>query len=161
MVSWSWKCSSQAYQGASFSIAIRQGISVGCYSLQGSGVERSGAAQGLAEVLAVLGPRQVEALLPDIMANTKNKSPFVREGHLNLFKFLPLVMPEQFQVRGRFADLDAWQCSMLSCLPQACRSALFFRYSLSAARQPFCIASGSPPAASGEECWGTGTSALL
>eukprot|EP00891_Asterochloris_glomerata_P006557 jgi/Astpho2/6557/e_gw1.00099.3.1_t len=64
---------------------------------EGSGVERSGAAQGLAEVLAVLGPRQVEALLPDIMANTKNKSPFVREGHLNLFKFLPLVMPEQFQ----------------------------------------------------------------
>ena len=93
-------CRLHLSQGAAFCTAVRHGTRVGCCSLQGSGVERSGAAQGLAEVLAVLGPRQVEALLPDIMANTKNKSPFVREGHLNLFKFLPLVMPEQFQVRG-------------------------------------------------------------
>ena len=104
LVCWSWKCPLPPplglCQGATFSRAIRHGTSVGCCLSQGSGVERSGAAQGLAEVLAVLGARQVEALLPDIMANTKNKSPFVREGHLNLFKFLPLVMPEQFQVRG-------------------------------------------------------------
>ena len=66
---------------------------------EGSSVERSGAAQGLAEVLAVLGPAHVEALLPDILAGTKSKSPFVREGHLTLFKFLPLAIPETFQAR--------------------------------------------------------------
>ena len=65
---------------------------------EGSSVERSGAAQGLAEVLAVLGPAHVEALLPDILAGTKSKSPFVREGHLTLFKFLPLAIPQTFQV---------------------------------------------------------------
>lgn len=64
----------------------------------GCSVERSGAAQGLAEVLAVLGPSHVEALLPDIVAGTKSKSPFTREGHLTLFKFLPLAIPNTFQV---------------------------------------------------------------
>ena len=65
---------------------------------EGSSVERSGAAQGLAEVLAVLGPAHVEALLPEIVSGTKSKSPFVREGHLTLFKFLPLAIPQTFQV---------------------------------------------------------------
>ncbi len=65
---------------------------------EGSSVERSGAAQGLAEVLAVLGPAHVEALLPEIVDGTKSKSPFVREGHLTLFKFLPLAIPQTFQV---------------------------------------------------------------
>lgn len=65
---------------------------------EGSSVERSGAAQGLAEVLAVLGPVNVEALLPEIVDGTKSKSPFVREGHLTLFKFLPLAIPQTFQV---------------------------------------------------------------
>ncbi|DBB12167.1 TPA: hypothetical protein ACH3X3_006274 [Trebouxia sp. C0006] len=64
---------------------------------EGSSVERSGAAQGLAEVLAVLGPAHVEALLPEIVDGTKSKSPFVREGHLTLFKFLPLAIPQTFQ----------------------------------------------------------------
>ena len=72
---------------------------------EGSSVERSGAAQGLAEVLAVLGPAHVEALLPDIVAGTKSKSPFVREGHLTLFKFLPLAIPSNFQVRSLLSPL--------------------------------------------------------
>ncbi|KAK9804294.1 hypothetical protein WJX72_005256 [[Myrmecia] bisecta] len=64
---------------------------------EGSSVERSGAAQGLAEVLAVLGPAHLEALLPDILANTTARSAYVREGHLSLFKYLPLAIPEIFQ----------------------------------------------------------------
>ncbi len=62
-------------------------------------MERSGAAQGLAEVLAVLGPAYLEGLLPDILAGCTARSAIAREGHLTLFKFLPLAIPDQFQVR--------------------------------------------------------------
>ena len=66
--------------------------------LQKSSVERSGAAQGLAEVLAVLGRDHVEALLPDVLAACTSPSPYVREGNLTLFRFLPHAIPDQFQV---------------------------------------------------------------
>ncbi len=62
-------------------------------------MERSGAAQGLAEVLAVLGRAHVEALLPDILAACHSSSPYMREGHLTLFSFLPHTIPIIFQVR--------------------------------------------------------------
>jgi hypothetical protein len=61
-------------------------------------VERSGAAQGLAEVLAVLGRTHMEALLPDILAACSSSSAFVREGNLTLFNFLPHAIPDVFQV---------------------------------------------------------------
>jgi len=61
-------------------------------------VERSGAAQGLAEVLAVLGEEYLEGLLPDILAGCASRSAEAREGHLTLFKFLPLAIPDDFQV---------------------------------------------------------------
>ena len=61
-------------------------------------MERSGAAQGLAEVLLVLGRAHCEALLPDILAACTAPSPFVREGHLTLFAFLPHAIPATFQV---------------------------------------------------------------
>lgn len=67
--------------------------------LQGSSVERSGAAQGLAEVLAVLGPEYLQALLPDILGACSARAAFTREGHLTLFKFLPLAIPDEFRVR--------------------------------------------------------------
>ena len=67
---------------------------------QGSGVERSGAAQGLAEVLAVLGEEYLEGLLPNILAGCASRSANAREGHLTLFKFLPLAIPDEFQVCG-------------------------------------------------------------
>ena len=51
-----------------------------------SGVERSGAAQGLAEVLAVLGVPHVEALLPDVISGCTSSRPAVREGHLILIQ---------------------------------------------------------------------------
>lgn len=60
-------------------------------------MERSGAAQGLAEVLGVLGPEYLAGLLPDILATCGAKSAFAREGSLTLFKFLPLVAPDECQ----------------------------------------------------------------
>jgi len=62
-----------------------------------SSVERSGAAQGLAEVLAVLGPEHAEALLPSVLAGCRSKSPAAREGSLALFRFLPSAMPAAFR----------------------------------------------------------------
>ena len=67
---------------------------------QKSSVERSGAAQGLAEVLAVLGRSHVDALLPELLAACSSTAPFVREGSLTLFRFLPHSIPGVFQVRS-------------------------------------------------------------
>jgi hypothetical protein len=64
-------------------------------------VERSGAAQGLAEVVAVLGPAHLDALLPNVLAACVSRNAYVREGHLTLFKFLPLAIPDAFQARRR------------------------------------------------------------
>lgn len=85
--------------------------------MQGSSVERSGAAQGLAEVLAVLGREYIDGLLPDILQSCKSKNPNVREGHLTLFKFLPAALGDSFQVRNSLPpnttmqniDLQSWQ----------------------------------------------------
>ncbi|KAL4419436.1 hypothetical protein ABPG77_006363, partial [Micractinium sp. CCAP 211/92] len=63
---------------------------------EASAVERSGAAQGLAEVLAVQGAGQVAELLPDILAGCRARNAAVREGHLTLFRYLPMCMPEEF-----------------------------------------------------------------
>ena len=62
-------------------------------------MERSGAAQGLAEVLGVLGPEYLAGLLPDILATCGAKAAVAREGSLTLFKYLPLAMPDECQVR--------------------------------------------------------------
>lgn len=62
-------------------------------------MERSGAAQGLAEVLGVLGPEYLAGLLPDILASCTANSAVAREGSLTLFKFLPLAVPDECQVR--------------------------------------------------------------
>ncbi|KAF8055816.1 hypothetical protein HT031_006591 [Scenedesmus sp. PABB004] len=64
---------------------------------EGSSVERSGAAQGLAEVLAVMGEAHLGELLPELEASAGSKNPFVREGHLTLFRYLPLTMEAPFQ----------------------------------------------------------------
>ena len=55
----------------------------------GASTERSGAAQGLAECLAVLGPETFEAMLPEIFAGCAHVAPHVREGHLTLLRRLP------------------------------------------------------------------------
>lgn len=62
-----------------------------------SNVERSGAAQGLSEVLAALGTEYFEHLLPDIIRNCSHQRASVRDGYLTLFKYLPRSLGVQFQ----------------------------------------------------------------
>ncbi|XP_071733980.1 protein ILITYHIA [Rutidosis leptorrhynchoides] len=63
----------------------------------GSNVERSGAAQGLSEVVAALGTEYFEQLLPDIIRNCSHQKAPVRDGYLTLFKYLPRSLGVQFQ----------------------------------------------------------------
>nr|XP_043618177.1 protein ILITYHIA [Erigeron canadensis] len=63
----------------------------------GSNVERSGAAQGLSEVVAALGTMYFEHLLPDIIRNCSHQKASVRDGYLTLFKYLPKSLGVQFQ----------------------------------------------------------------
>ncbi|CAI5465590.1 unnamed protein product [Closterium sp. Yama58-4] len=62
-----------------------------------SSVERSGAAQGLSEVLGAQGRHRFEVLLPDLLAGCSHKVATVRDGHLTLFKYLPLAFGAPFQ----------------------------------------------------------------
>ncbi|XP_062006271.1 protein ILITYHIA [Rosa rugosa] len=62
-----------------------------------SNVERSGAAQGLSEVLAALGTEYFEHVLPDVIRNCSHQKASVRDGHLTLFKYLPRSLGVQFQ----------------------------------------------------------------
>ena len=64
-------------------------------------MERSGAAQGLAEAFAALGPAHLDALLPSILAQCTVKQAAIREGHMTLLKFLPVALPDSFQVPAR------------------------------------------------------------
>ncbi|ORX44432.1 ARM repeat-containing protein [Hesseltinella vesiculosa] len=61
------------------------------------GVDRQGAAQGLAEVLAGLGLDRLESLLPDIIANADSPRPYVREGFISLLIYLPATYGPRFQ----------------------------------------------------------------
>jgi hypothetical protein len=60
-------------------------------------VERSGAAQGLSEVLAGLDISRFESLLPEIIANSNHTKPHIREGSIGLFVFLPATLTTSFQ----------------------------------------------------------------
>ena len=62
-----------------------------------SAVDRSGAAQGLSEVLAGSSLDKMEALLPDMIANAMSARTYVREGFLTLFVFLPATIGDRFQ----------------------------------------------------------------
>ncbi|KAM7250092.1 hypothetical protein ACFE04_021975 [Oxalis oulophora] len=62
-----------------------------------SSVERSGAAQGLSEVLAALGTTYFENILPDIIKNCSHQKASVRDGYLALFKYFPRSLGVQFQ----------------------------------------------------------------
>lgn len=59
-------------------------------------VERSGAAQGLSEVLAGLDKTRLESLLPEVLANINHVKPTVREGFVGIFIFLPVSMGQSF-----------------------------------------------------------------
>ncbi|KAJ6951920.1 eIF-2-alpha kinase activator GCN1 isoform X2 [Populus alba x Populus x berolinensis] len=62
-----------------------------------SNVERSGAAQGLSEVLSALGTGYFEHVLLDIIRNCSHQKASMRDGYLTLFKYLPRSLGVQFQ----------------------------------------------------------------
>ena len=63
-----------------------------------SSVDRSGAAQGLAEVVGGLGVEKMNALLPDILktAERTDISPHVKDGYIMMFIYMPTVFPDEF-----------------------------------------------------------------
>lgn len=64
---------------------------------ESSAVERSGAAQGLAEVASVRGPTAIASTVARALEGCAEKSAATREGSLTLFKYLPYCAPDNFQ----------------------------------------------------------------
>ncbi|KAG5445430.1 translational activator of GCN4, variant 2 [Clonorchis sinensis] len=66
---------------------------------EASSVDRSGAAQGLAEVLGAMGIERLRSILPDFIrtaASDSKVAPHVRDGYLMLFVYLPTVFRDSF-----------------------------------------------------------------
>ncbi|TPX42852.1 hypothetical protein SeLEV6574_g05373 [Synchytrium endobioticum] len=62
-----------------------------------SAVDRSGAAQGLSEVLAGIGIDRMEGMLPEVQVNISSRRPYVREGFMLLYIYLPATFGEKFR----------------------------------------------------------------
>ncbi|VDL95556.1 unnamed protein product [Schistocephalus solidus] len=87
-----------------------------------SSVDRSGAAQGLAEVLGAMGVQRLQSILPEFIktAEATNIQPFVRDGYLMLFVYLPEVFSTDFvQFIGQILPpIRKASCSLLkTCSP--------------------------------------------
>lgn len=61
-----------------------------------SGVDRQGAAQGLAEILAGLGTERMENLLPEIIQSASSGRAYVRAGYISLLIYLPATFGSRF-----------------------------------------------------------------
>ncbi|CAG0888179.1 unnamed protein product [Darwinula stevensoni] len=61
-------------------------------------VDRSGAAQGLSEVVGGLGPQKLHRLMPDIIATAERAdiAPHVKDGYIMMFIYLPVVFKQEF-----------------------------------------------------------------
>ena len=63
-----------------------------------SSVDRSGAAQGLAEVVGGLGVDKMNTLMPDIVktAERTDIAPHVKDGYIMMFIYMPTVFQVSF-----------------------------------------------------------------
>ncbi|KAI8994402.1 armadillo-type protein [Gaertneriomyces semiglobifer] len=60
------------------------------------GIDRSGAAQGLSEIIAGLGLKKLESLLPDVVAKASSPRGYIREGYMTLLVYLPATHGDKF-----------------------------------------------------------------
>lgn len=67
---------------------------------ENSSVDRSGAAQGMAEVLGGLGTEQLDKYMPKIIEVTENANvpSYVKDGYIMLYIYLPLVFTQHFSL---------------------------------------------------------------
>lgn len=66
---------------------------------EGSSVDRSGAAQGLSEVMGGMGLADLHKLMPTLIATAQRTDipPHVRDGYIMMFIYLPSVFKEEFK----------------------------------------------------------------
>jgi hypothetical protein len=76
----------QDWQASALVSRLLKLCSVVCLCCLLSSLLRAPTLQGLAEVLAVMGAAHLSELLPELAASATSKNPFVREGHLTLFR---------------------------------------------------------------------------
>ncbi|XP_035228033.1 eIF-2-alpha kinase activator GCN1-like [Stegodyphus dumicola] len=65
---------------------------------EASSVDRSGAAQGLSEVIGGLGVEKLKSFMPEIISTAERMdiAPHVKDGYIMMFIYLPMVFKKEF-----------------------------------------------------------------